>query len=50
MVYVTGGTVTAVSVGGTQVFDSSNVVVFVPAGVTVAVTYSAAPTWVWLGL
>jgi hypothetical protein len=50
MVYVTGGTVTAVSVGETQVFASSNVVVFVPAGVTVAVTYSVAPTWVWLGL
>jgi hypothetical protein len=45
-VAVTGGTVTVISVGGSATGLTSGTVI-VPAGATVAVTYSAAPTWAW---
>ena len=47
-VYITGGTVTAIAIGGTATGLTSGQF-FVPAGETIALTYSAAPTWVWVG-
>jgi len=50
-VTVNGGTVTVVAVGGvTQTIDGSNIVAgtfIVPAGSTITLTYSVAPTWTW---
>lgn len=46
-VAVSGGTVTVVAVNGTTQFTATGVTVVVPAGGTIAITYSAAPTWVW---
>lgn len=48
MVYISGGTVTAIEVGGTATGIISGGVL-VPAGETITLTYSAAPTWVWIG-
>lgn len=48
MVYISGGTVTAIAVGGTATGLTSGGVL-VPAGETITLTYSAAPTWVWIG-
>ena len=48
MVYVTGGTVTAVAVAGMATGLTSGAF-RVPAGTTIALTYSAAPTWQWYG-
>lgn len=48
MVYISGGTVTAIEVGGTATGIISGGVL-VPAGETITLTYSAAPTWVWVG-
>ena len=45
-VTVTGGTLTAVLVNGTQVGTTAGVY-FVPTGGTIAITYSVAPTWAW---
>lgn len=45
-VVITGGTVTAVTVGGTSAGSGDGTYV-VPAGSTIAVTYSVAPTWTW---
>ena len=47
-VYVTGGTVTAIAIGGTATGLTSGQF-FVPAGETITLTYSAAPTWTWFG-
>lgn len=47
-VYVSGGTVTAIAVGGTATGLTSGAI-FIPAGETITLTYSAAPTWVWIG-
>ena len=47
-VYITGGTVTAVAIGGTATGLTSGQF-FVPAGETITLTYSAAPTWTWFG-
>ena len=47
-VYVSGGTVTAIAVGGTATGLTTGAV-FVAAGETITLTYSAAPTWVWIG-
>lgn len=47
-VYVSGGTVTEIAVGGTATGLTSGSV-FVPAGETITLTYSTAPTWVWIG-
>lgn len=46
--YVTGGTVTAVAVGGTSTGLTSGPF-RVPAGSTITLTYSVAPTWQWFG-
>jgi hypothetical protein len=49
-VVVTGGTVTVISVGGVSTGLTSGTVV-VPAGSTIAITYSVVPTsWVWSAL
>ncbi len=47
-VYVNGGTVTAVDVGGTATGQIAGAFP-VPAGETITLTYSAAPTWTWFG-
>lgn len=46
--YVTGGTVSAISIGGTATGITSGPVT-VPAGQTITLTYTAAPTWAWFG-
>ena len=46
MVYVTGGTVTAVAIGGTATGFTSGAF-RVPANQTITLTYSVAPTWTW---
>lgn len=48
MVYVTGGTVSAISVNGTATGLTSGAV-RVPGGQTITLTYSASPSWVWMG-
>lgn len=48
-VHITGGTVTAVSVGGQTTGLTTPATIRVPAGQTITVAYSAAPTWVWFG-
>jgi hypothetical protein len=45
-VNIVGGTVTVIAVDGTATGLTSGTVI-VPAGKTVTLTYSAAPTWVW---
>jgi parallel beta-helix repeat protein len=47
-VVVTGGTVTGISVGGTSTGLTSGTF-RVPAGQTITLTYSAAPSWMWVG-
>jgi hypothetical protein len=49
MVNVVGGTVTAIAVGGTTLTGITSGLVFVPAGQTITLTYSSAPTWQWIG-
>jgi len=49
-VRVKGGTVTAVSVAGTQYAAGSNVGVYVDVDESITLTYSAAPTWDWFGV
>lgn len=46
-VTVIGGTVTGISVNGSTVSSGSNYTATVPAGGTIAITYSAAPAWYW---
>ena len=45
-VVVTGGTVSAISVNGTATGATSGAF-YVPAGGSITVTYSVAPTWAW---
>jgi hypothetical protein len=45
-VVISGGTVTTVLIGGVSA-GSGDGTYTVPAGTTIAVTYSAAPTWTW---
>lgn len=45
-VTVTGGTVTVIAVGGVTTGLTSGTV-YVPAASSIAITYSAAPTWTW---
>jgi hypothetical protein len=47
-VYVNGGTVTAVDIGGTATGQIAGAFP-VPAGETITLTYSVAPTWTWFG-
>lgn len=46
LVTISGGTVTAITVNGTATGATSGAVL-VPSCGTIAVTYSAAPTWAW---
>jgi len=48
-VFVSGGTVSAIAVNGTATGLTSGLVVLGP-GDTITLTYTAAPTWVWMGL
>jgi len=52
-VYIKGGTVSAISVGGNStgltVATGGFVTVRVPAGLNLTIAYSAAPTWSWFG-
>ena len=51
VVYITGGTSTAVKVNGTTVLALTPATVYLPSGATISVTYSVAPTgWVWLAV
>lgn len=45
-VYVVGGTVTAIIVGGVTTGVTSGIIK-VPAGAAISITYSVAPTWKW---
>lgn len=47
-VYLTGGTVTAVTIDGVVTGLTSGVFVVGPGG-EISVTYSVVPTWVWVG-
>ena len=50
MVPITGGTVTAIAVGGQATgLTATPATVRVPAGQTITLTYSVAPTWAWFG-
>jgi hypothetical protein len=46
-VFVTGGTVTVIAVNATSTGLTSGTF-RVPAGQTIAITYTVAPTWVWI--
>lgn len=46
-VFISGGTVTAVTVDGQATFTATNCMVIVPNNKTIAITYSSAPTWKW---
>lgn len=46
-VTITGGTVTHIAVNGSDVATATNYTATVPAGATIAVTYSSAPAWYW---
>lgn len=48
-VYITGGTVTAVSIGGQATGLVTPDTVRVSSGQTITLTYSVAPTWTWFG-
>lgn len=47
-VYVSGGTVSEIAIGGTSTGLTSGAF-DVPAGQSITLTYSVAPTWVWVG-
>ncbi len=49
MIYLAGGTVSAVSVGSLQVATSSNVQIRLPSRQTITLVYTVAPTWAWVG-
>ena len=46
-VTITGGTVTSVNVNAVQVATATNYTATVPAGQTIAITYSVVPVWYW---
>lgn len=46
-VVITGGTVTNITVDGTTQLTATPGTVYVPAGRTITLTYSSAPTWAW---
>lgn len=54
-IYVKGGTLTVISVGGSATGITAAAAagtahnIRVPAGQTIAITYSVAPTWTWFG-
>lgn len=49
-VYIQGGTFTAVSINGNSITASGSFQTEVLPGDTIAVTYSVAPAWTWIGL
>lgn len=49
LVTVRGGTVTVIAIDGTTV-GTVDGLFLVPAGSTITLTYSVAPTWTWYGL
>ncbi len=49
VVYVAGGTVTVVAINGVATGLTSGAF-YVSAGATITLTYSVAPTWVWVGI
>lgn len=49
-VAVSGGTVTVIAVNGVTQYTATGNTVVVPAGGTVTLTYSVAPTWTWTAL
>lgn len=48
-VFVAGGTVSAIAIGGNATGLTSGMFVLAPSE-TITLTYSAAPTWTWFGL
>jgi hypothetical protein len=49
-VYLNGGTLTGnVQIGAHGVLAVTNVPYFLPAGETITLTYSVAPSWQWSG-
>lgn len=51
MVYLAGGTLTGnVEINGHGVLQATNTGYFLPAGGTIKLTYSSAPSWQWNGL
>jgi hypothetical protein len=46
-VFISGGTVSQVTVDGQATFTASNCMVIVPNNKQIAITYSSAPTWKW---
>lgn len=50
-VYISGGTLTAVAVGGTTItsITSSPAIVRVPVNQTITLTYTGSPAWQWFG-
>lgn len=51
IVYLNGGTITgAAQINGTAVGDTTARTYYLPAGSTIKLAYSAAPTWQWIGV
>ena len=49
-VYISGGSVTGVSINGTSIgLSGAGLSVFLPAGASISLTYSATPSWHWIG-
>jgi hypothetical protein len=48
MAYISGGTITAISVGSVATGRTSGAF-FLPMGQTITVTYTGSPTWAWVG-
>lgn len=49
-VHIIGGTISAITIGGTATgLTSTPATVRVPAGQTINITYTVAPTWKWFG-
>lgn len=52
-VYINGGTLTDIKVGGVSLglpAATTNIGIAVPAGSSISMTYSVAPTWKWAGI
>ena len=49
-VFIYGGTVTGISKNGTNISGMTNGQLILLPGETVAITYSAAPSWTWFGV
>ena len=50
MVFIAGGTISQVTINGVATgIGVTNMGYFVPAGGSIAITYTVAPTWKWFG-